>query len=187
MTWQPPTPQQIRAHALGLRAASQEALGATVGRLQVVGLVTAILGVLVAVGITPVVWLFTPAESQLAALAPVGVGLGMVAFGVYSWALYRPLPRHLLQTGVPTPAVILTARAVGPMVQTRGFGVDGTLMRTAYLLELHPQGGPPYQLEIRTFGGPMVRALNRPPLTVYVDRANRMLACPDWSTLPQGA
>jgi hypothetical protein len=33
----------------------------------------------------------------------------------------------------------------------------------------------------------MIRALNRPPLMVYVDRADRMRACPDWSTLPQGA
>jgi hypothetical protein len=76
----------------------------------------------------------------------------MAAFGLYSLALYRPLPKELLQTGVATPAVVLGAGMVGPTVETRGFGRSRCTS-----------------------------------LTVYVDRANRMRVCPDWSTLPQGA
>jgi hypothetical protein len=157
MTWQPPTPEQIREHALRLRAGVNDAMNSTVARLRVVGVVLAILGVLVAVGLTPVVALLVPADARPAAFAPLFGGGLMAAFGVYSLALYRPLPKELLQTGVATPAVVLSAGMVGPTVETRGFD------------------------------GPMVRALNRPPLTVYVDRGNRMRVCPDWSTLPQGA
>jgi hypothetical protein len=187
MAWQPPTPQQIREHALRLRAGVHDATNATIARLRVTGIVLAIIGVLLALCVTPLVVLLAPENARPAAFAPLFGGVLMAAFGLYSLVLYRPLPKELLQTGVPTPAVVLSAGMVGPTVETRGFGVEGTLMRHSYRLEVFPQGAAPYQVEVRTFDGPMVRALNRPPVTVYVDRANRMRVCPDWSTLPQGA
>jgi hypothetical protein len=188
MGWQPPTPEQVREHALRMRAQMEGATLTAVARLRVVGVVVGVVGVLLAVGLAPVLGVVVPGNDKLVAVLVVaGVGAMLVAFGLYSYAIYRPLPKELLASGAATPAVVLEAGMVGPTIETSGFGVSGTLMRHRYRLEVQPAGGAPYVVEVRTFDGPMIRALNRPPLTVYVDPRDKSRVCPDWSTLPRGA
>jgi hypothetical protein len=180
--------EQRRELALRMRAEAMERQLATVARLRGVGALVGVVGALVALVLAPILAVAGPGNNQIAVvLGVVATGACVTALGAYLYVLCRPLPKELLASGAPTAAVVLEASMVGPMIQTTGFGVSGTLMRHRYRLEVRPKNAAAYQVEIRTFDGPILVALNQPPLTVYVDSRDRMRVCPDWSTLPQGA
>src|SRR5262249_27923920 len=120
-------------------------------------------------------------ERMLAA-GPAIAALILILMGQDYRRMFRPLPKYLFATGTPMDAVVLSADAAGPSLE-----IDGaSYVRTSYLLEVSPPGGEPYEVEIRTFGGPSIMVENV-PLTVYVDPRKPSKVCPDWSTLGKRA
>jgi hypothetical protein len=185
VTWQPPSPEDRRTRALALRADAIQAQLAIVATYRTVGAVCGVLGLLVAVLLPLIIVMTTPGHLSAAIVIPPLAGLGCMGYGVYAWIIFKPLPKKLLATGVATPAVVLSSGMVGPELQARRGQVQ--LRRHRYRVEVRPEGALPYEIEIRTFDGPMLLALNAPPLTVYVDPRDPKHVCPDWSTLPAGA
>ena len=126
------------------------------------------------------------APPPIPAIAITGAtALSLVAGGLWMIAFFRPLPKHLLRSGVSTPAVVLLADTVGPEITIGGLGrPKGSVKRHRYRLEVRPPDGAAYEVEIRTFDGPSMLALNS-PMTVYVAPRKPNIVCPDWSTLPE--
>jgi hypothetical protein len=187
MSREPRTSDDRKAHALAMREQARDVTRAAIARHRVVSMLMAFLGPLG--GIAFSAWLLTEVASddQLMALLPAVIGVGLGSGGAWMVGVCRPLPTHLLATGVATPAAILEVTTIGPTIELAGGSAMGSLARQRYCIQVRPEGREPYEVMVKTFDGPVLLGLGQPPLTVYVDPRDARRICPDWSTLPSGA
>jgi hypothetical protein len=112
---------------------------------------------------------------------PIFFGIAVGALMRRVSAAFSPLPAELFENGRPTPALILSARPVGPGLRARGLsgGRDGA-RRSEIIIEVRPPEGHPYQVPVTTFDAPRPEALAGRPIVVYVARDDPRRILPDW-------
>jgi hypothetical protein len=127
MSREPRTSDDRKGHALAMREQARDVTRAAIARHRVVSMLMAFLGPLG--GIAFSAWLLTEVASddQLMALLPAVIGVGLGSGGAWMVGVCRPLPTHLLATGVATPAAILEVTTIGPTIEFWHNYKDGKL------------------------------------------------------------
>jgi hypothetical protein len=119
-------------------------------------------------------------------IAPVALVIaGLVAVLMLRVASrFQPVSPELLGRGRATPAVIVSARPVGPHLRASGIGSSRKgEQRTELCIEVRPEGQRPYRVLLTTFDAPRPVGLDGRPITVYVDPAEPGRIHPDWRAI----